>query len=58
LKKKKYTAPEVSRINLDYSFSLLMASQPGNPTPRGGGGGGGGQDEPFASPFDNNKPFD
>jgi hypothetical protein len=52
--KKPYNKPEVSRIILDNSISLVMMTTiPPNPPPRGGGSKGG---DPFASPF-GDKPF-
>lgn len=56
-KRKSYLKPEIIRINLDSSITLMMASPPGNPMmmpPMGGGGKG--TDSPFTSPFDD-KPF-
>lgn len=54
--KKPYSKPEVLRVILDNSISLVMMTvTPPNPPPRGGGGGGA-ADAPFSSPFDN-KPF-
>jgi hypothetical protein len=52
--KKVYIKPELTKIELDYSISLQMASQPTDPPPRGGGKGG--SNEPFQSPF-GDKPF-
>jgi hypothetical protein len=52
--KKNYTKPEVFRINLDNSISLIMMSVP-NPPPRTGGSKGA-DEEPFKSPF-GDKPF-
>jgi hypothetical protein len=52
--KKQYIRPEITRIVLDNSISLVMMTTiPGNPPPRGGGKG---TDSPFASPF-GDKPF-
>jgi hypothetical protein len=56
MKKKKYTKPIISKILLDYTVSLNMLSQPGNPPPRGGGSKGGNSNDPFKSPF-GGKPF-
>jgi hypothetical protein len=53
--KKPYSKPEVTRIVLDNSISLVMMSAPTNPDPRNGGSKG--QSEPFQSPFGNDKPF-
>ncbi|TAL64872.1 MAG: hypothetical protein EPN88_10405 [Bacteroidetes bacterium] len=54
LSKKLYTKPEISRVILDNSISLvMMTTTPPNPTPRGGGKG---NDTPFQSPF-GEKPF-
>jgi hypothetical protein len=53
--KKPYNKPEVSKVILDNSISLVMmtAETPGNPKPRGDGSKG---TDPFASPF-GDKPF-
>ena len=53
--RKKYIKPEIIRINLDNTISLIMVSNPG---PRGGGNKGGSKDnnDPFKSPF-GDKPF-
>lgn len=53
--KKTYIRPEVSKIALDFSISLVMMTDiPPNPDPRGGGSKG--TDSPFQSPF-GDKPF-
>jgi hypothetical protein len=53
--KKPYCKPEVSRVALDNSISLVMMTDiPPNPDPRAGGKKG--NDTPFASPF-GDKPF-
>lgn len=53
--KKPYSKPEVSRIALDNSISLVMMTDiPPNPDPRAGGKKG--NDTPFQSPF-GVKPF-
>ena len=53
--KKKYKKPEITKISLDYSISLVMMTEmPPNPPPRGGGKKG--NDSPFQSPF-GDKPF-
>jgi hypothetical protein len=52
--KKLYKKPEVSRIILDNSISLVMMTvMPPNPPPRSDGSKG---TDPFASPF-GDKPF-
>jgi hypothetical protein len=53
--KKTYIKPEIFRVILDNSISLVMmtAQTPGNPKPRGGDSKG---SEPFQSPF-GDKPF-
>jgi hypothetical protein len=56
IKKKLYIKPVISRVLLDYSFSLQMATQPVNPPPRGGANKGNSNDTPFQSPF-GDKPF-
>ncbi len=59
---KSYTKPEVTRIVLDNSISLvMMTATPPNPGPRRGGTKGEdypfkGNDSPFDSPFED-KPF-
>jgi len=58
---KQYIKPEVTRVTLDNSISLVMITTiPPNPPPRGTGGKGidkKGLDEPaFQSPF-GDKPF-
>jgi hypothetical protein len=53
--KKQYIKPEITRVTLDNSISLVMMTDiPPNPPPRGGGSKGG--DTPFQSPF-GDKPF-
>lgn len=58
--KKSYIKPEIVRIPLDNSISLVMMTEiPPNPPPRGGSKGldSKGLDEPaFKSPF-GDKPF-
>jgi len=55
--KKKYTKPEVIRILLDKTITLMMISHPKPPKPRNPGSGKKGLDEPaFKSPF-GDKPF-
>jgi hypothetical protein len=61
ISKKRYIKPEVIRILLDKSITLMMKSHPKPPHPRRPGGGKGidnkGLDEPaFNSPF-GDKPF-
>ena len=53
--KRQYLKPEVVRIILDRTVSLMMQSPPPNPDPRGGGSKKG-ADQPFQSPF-GDKPF-
>ncbi len=56
MSKKGYAKPEVTRVILDYSISLVMMTDaPPNPPPRGGSGSKG-ADSPFQSPF-GEKPF-
>ena len=53
--KKQYIKPEILRVALDNSISLVMMTDtPPNPDPRGGSKKG--NDAPFASPF-GDKPF-
>jgi hypothetical protein len=53
--KKQYIKPEIKRISLDNSISLvMMTSTPPNPPPRDSGGSKG--SDPFQSPF-GDKPF-
>ncbi|MCK4701420.1 MAG: hypothetical protein KAT38_13840 [Bacteroidales bacterium] len=50
--KKIYKKPEIKKIDLDNSISLvMMTTTPPNPDPRGGSKGSG------DSPFDDDKPF-
>ena len=51
--KRIYIKPEIKRIDLDNSISLVMQSIPPNPDPRTVGKGSGDSD----SPFDDDKPF-
>ena len=51
--KRIYIKPEIKKIDLDNSISLVMQTPPDNPTPRGGSKGSGDSD----SPFDDDKPF-
>lgn len=51
--KKIYKKPEIKKIDLDNSISLVMMTTiPVNPDPRGGKGSGDSD-----SPFDDDKPF-
>lgn len=53
--RKLYIKPEIVKVDLDYSISLVMMTvMPPNPPPRGGGSKG--TDSPFQSPF-GDKPF-
>ena len=56
--KKQYIKPEITRISLDNSISLIMMTRTiPNPPPRGPRGDGSkGTDDPFTSPF-GDKPF-
>jgi hypothetical protein len=57
MNKKSYIKPEVIRIDLDYTISIQMQSQPHDPPPDGPTGTGSkGSKTPFASPF-GDKPF-
>jgi hypothetical protein len=53
--KRVYKKPEIFKIDLDFSISLLMESAPINPPPRGGSKSNN-NDTPFQSPF-GDKPF-
>jgi hypothetical protein len=53
--RKSYIKPDVKRVVLDNSISLVMMTpNPPNPPPRTGGSKG--TEEPFKSPF-GDKPF-
>jgi hypothetical protein len=53
--KKRYIKPEILRVNIDNSISLvMMTTTPPDPPPRGGEKKG--TDSPFQSPF-GDKPF-
>ena len=54
--KKRYIKPEVNRIELDNTISLVMMSGPIDPPPPPGIGSNKKNDTPFASPF-GDKPF-
>ena len=54
-KKKPYSKPEITKIELDRSINLMMQSPPMNPMPMMTTGTKG-TDTPFTSPFDD-KPF-
>ena len=56
LTKKSYNKPEVSRIILDNSISLVMMSGPVDPPPPPGIGSDKKNNQPFSSPF-GDKPF-
>lgn len=54
---KSYRKPEITRVVLDNSISLvMMTTMPPNPPPRPGPGGPKGDDGTFESPFDG-SPF-
>ena len=53
-KKKSYSKPEITKIELDRSINLMMQSPPMNPMMMPTGTKG--TDTPFTSPFDD-KPF-
>jgi hypothetical protein len=55
VKKKQYIKPDITRILLDYSISLVMMTSPHDPPPRAGGKGKN-ESSPFQSPF-GDKPF-
>lgn len=53
--KKRYLRPEIIKLSIDNSISLVMMTHvPPNPHPRGSGNKG--TDTPFSNPFDD-KPF-
>jgi hypothetical protein len=54
---KQYIKPEITRVALDNSISLVMMTDtPPNPPPRGPGGKKGLDEPAFKSPF-GDKPF-
>ena len=55
-KRKPYSKPEITRIEIDHSISLMFMSPPINPMMMPMAGGEKGVDTPFTNPFDN-KPF-
>ncbi len=55
ISKKKYTKPEICRLDLDNTISLVMMSGPGDPPPLGSSKKPQ-NNQPFQSPF-GNKPF-
>ncbi len=56
VKRKPYCKPEITKIEIDPSFTLMALSPPINPMMMPTGGGRKGSDSPFTSPFDD-KPF-
>jgi len=55
--KKQYIKPIVSKVDLDYTFSLQMKTKPPmDPMPRGGTKSPSNSPSPFQSPF-GDKPF-
>ena len=54
--KKFYIKPEITKIDLDNSISLVMQSTPPNPEPRTGAKKS--ATETFESPFEEDNPFD
>jgi hypothetical protein len=54
--KKIYIKPVILKEILDYSISLQMLSNPGNPTPRTAPMGTDQKSAPFEGPFEK-KPF-
>jgi hypothetical protein len=55
-KRRPYSKPEITRIEIDPAFTLMQASPPMNPMPMMPMAGSKGTDTPFTSPFDD-KPF-
>ena len=56
ISRKQYIKPEIKRVILDNSISLvMMTTTPPNPPPRGGSKGKN-ESTPFQSPF-GDKPF-
>jgi hypothetical protein len=53
--RRRYKKPEIFRITIDNSISLVMMTN-GVPNPPPRGGGSKGSDKPFQSPF-GDKPF-
>jgi hypothetical protein len=56
VKKKQYIKPDITRIVLDYSISLVMMTDPPHDPPPRSGGKGKNESSPFQSPF-GDKPF-
>ena len=54
-KRKPYSKPVITRVEIDPAFTLMQASPPMNPMPMMAAGTKG-TDAPFKSPFDD-KPF-
>lgn len=54
--RKKYSRPEIIKVELDRTINLMFYSNPMNPMMMPTGDGSKGTDSPFTSPFDN-KPF-
>lgn len=58
--KRSYIKPAVKRIEIDNSISLIMMTSvmpPMPPMPRGAVAPQGAPDSPFASPFEQDGPF-
>jgi len=55
-KRKPYSKPVITRVEIDPAFTLMQASPPMNPNPMMPMAGTKGTDTPFKSPFDD-KPF-
>lgn len=54
--RKKYSRPEIIKVELDRTINLMFYSNPMNPTMMPMADGSKGADTPFSSPFDD-KPF-
>jgi hypothetical protein len=56
MNKKAYIKPNIIKVELDYTISIQMQSQPHDPPPRRGIGDDNNKNTPFKSPF-GDKPF-
>ncbi len=56
MNKKSYIKPTIIKVEVDYTISIQMQSQPHDPPPRRGLGDDNNKNTPFKSPF-GDKPF-